>query len=93
MEGAGHYLLPGLTDCHVHVRDQRELLSYLTHGVTPLEDVRDASAIDGVVLRGRWLATTELQRARDAGGAMRAFVPRTASRRKTAASSTGRTPP
>jgi len=34
IEGAGRYLLPGLTDAHVHLRDESELLSYLAHGVT-----------------------------------------------------------
>ncbi|MDJ0841061.1 MAG: amidohydrolase family protein [Acidobacteriota bacterium] len=31
---AGKYLLPGLTDAHVHIGDETELLSYLRHGVT-----------------------------------------------------------
>ena len=34
IDGAGQYLLPGLTDSHVHLRDTTELLSYLAHGVT-----------------------------------------------------------
>ena len=34
IDGTGLYLMPGLTDAHVHLRDPDELLSYLAHGVT-----------------------------------------------------------
>src|SRR5918994_5144076 len=34
VDGSGKYVLPGLTDFHVHLRDTTELLSYLAHGVT-----------------------------------------------------------
>lgn len=34
IDGRGKYLMPGLTDFHVHLRDPSELLSYLAHGVT-----------------------------------------------------------
>lgn len=34
IDGTGRYLLPGLVDFHVHLRDRTELLSYLAHGVT-----------------------------------------------------------
>lgn len=34
INGQGKYLLPGLVDFHVHLRDPGELLSYLAHGVT-----------------------------------------------------------
>ena len=34
IDGAGLYLMPGLVDAHVHLRDPSELLSYLAHGVT-----------------------------------------------------------
>lgn len=34
IDGRGMYLMPGLTDAHVHLRDPSELLSYLAHGVT-----------------------------------------------------------
>ena len=36
IDGSGRYLLPGLTDSHVHLRDTLELLSYLAYGVTTL---------------------------------------------------------
>jgi hypothetical protein len=32
--GEGRYLMPGLTDAHVHIRDESELLSYLRYGIT-----------------------------------------------------------
>jgi imidazolonepropionase-like amidohydrolase len=34
IDGTGRYLIPGLIDAHVHLRDPSELLSYLAHGVT-----------------------------------------------------------
>lgn len=34
IDGTGRYLIPGLTDAHVHLRDMSELLSYLAYGVT-----------------------------------------------------------
>jgi hypothetical protein len=34
IDGTGLYLMPGLIDSHVHLRDPSELLSYLAHGVT-----------------------------------------------------------
>lgn len=34
IDGRGKYLMPGLVDFHVHLRDPSELLSYLAHGVT-----------------------------------------------------------
>jgi imidazolonepropionase-like amidohydrolase len=34
IDGTGFYLMPGLIDAHVHLRDPSELLSYLAYGVT-----------------------------------------------------------
>jgi hypothetical protein len=34
IDGTDRYLMPGMTDAHVHLRDPSELLSYLAHGVT-----------------------------------------------------------
>ncbi len=34
MDGTSRYLLPGLVDAHVHLRDTTELARYLAHGVT-----------------------------------------------------------
>ena len=42
IDGNGGYLLPGLTDMHVHVWDQASLGSYLAHGVTA---IRNASGM------------------------------------------------
>ena len=34
LDGRGAYLLPGLTDFHIHLRSTDELISYLAYGVT-----------------------------------------------------------
>lgn len=36
IDGNGRFLIPGLVDAHVHLRSNRELLSYLRHGVTTI---------------------------------------------------------
>lgn len=69
IDGRGKYLVPGLTDFHVHLRDPVELLSYLAHGVTtvvhmsgPTGNVPDLSAlrrrIAGGEIRGPNVYTT-----------------------------------
>lgn len=52
IDGRGKYLMPGLVDFHVHLRDPSELLSYLVHGVTtvvhmsgPMGNVPDVLAL------------------------------------------------
>jgi cytosine/adenosine deaminase-related metal-dependent hydrolase len=40
IDGRGRYLVPGLIDFHVHLRDESELLSYLAHGVTTVVNMR-----------------------------------------------------
>jgi imidazolonepropionase-like amidohydrolase len=52
IDGRGKYLMPGLVDFHVHLRDPSELLSYLAHGVTtvvhmsgPMGNVPDVLAL------------------------------------------------
>ena len=59
VDGSGRYLMPGLTDAHVHLRDQSELLSYLAHGVTtvvqlsgPSGNVSDVIQLREQVRRG-----------------------------------------
>jgi Amidohydrolase family len=59
IDGTGLYLLPGLTDAHVHLRDPIELLSYLAHGVTtvvqlsgPTGNVPDVLELRRRVTRG-----------------------------------------
>lgn len=39
VDGQGRYLLPGLTDMHVHVWDRYELGLYLAHGVTAVRNL------------------------------------------------------
>lgn len=36
IDGKDRFLIPGLVDAHVHLRSDRELLSYLRHGVTTI---------------------------------------------------------
>jgi imidazolonepropionase-like amidohydrolase len=36
IDASARYLMPGLVDAHVHLRDPSELLSYLAHGVTTI---------------------------------------------------------
>lgn len=43
VDGTDRYLMPGLTDAHVHLRDPSELLSYLAHGVTTVVQLSGAS--------------------------------------------------
>ena len=40
VDGNGRYLVPGLVDFHVHVRDETELPSYLRYGVTTVVNMR-----------------------------------------------------
>ena len=48
VEGQDGYLMPGLVDMHVHVKDENDLLLYLAHGVTM---VRDMWGTTGLQLR------------------------------------------
>lgn len=59
IDGRGKYLLPGLVDFHVHLRDPGELLSYLAHGVTtvvhlsgPMGNVPDIAALRRKIAAG-----------------------------------------
>jgi imidazolonepropionase-like amidohydrolase len=65
IDGTGRYLIPGLTDAHVHLRDPSELLSYLVHGVTtivhlsgPSGNVPNVLALRGRVARGELIGPT-----------------------------------
>ena len=46
--GQGGYLMPGLTDMHVHIKEENDLLLYVAHGVTT---VRDMWGTTGIQLR------------------------------------------
>ncbi|NNF00436.1 MAG: amidohydrolase family protein [Pyrinomonadaceae bacterium] len=50
VDGTGNYLMPGLSDLHVHIRDESELVSYLFYGVTTVLNMR--SSTDTLDLRG-----------------------------------------
>ncbi|MEW6209163.1 MAG: amidohydrolase family protein, partial [Acidobacteriota bacterium] len=45
IDGRGQYLIPGLTDAHVHIRDRGELASYLAYGVTTVFQMRGSPEI------------------------------------------------
>ena len=39
IEGAGGFLMPGLADLHVHVRNEEDLVVYVANGVTTVLDM------------------------------------------------------
>ena len=39
IDGRGRYLLPGLTDMHVHVKEENELLLFVANGVTTIRNL------------------------------------------------------
>ena len=43
IDGQGGYLLPGLTDFHIHLRSTDELISYLAYGVTSVVHLSGAN--------------------------------------------------
>ena len=55
INGRGGYLLPGLIDSHVHLRDPSELRSYLAYGVTTVVHLSGSSSggLDVLALRDR----------------------------------------
>ena len=48
IDGTGKYLMPGLIDSHVHIKEENELVLFLAHGVTA---VRDMWGTTGMQLR------------------------------------------
>jgi imidazolonepropionase-like amidohydrolase len=63
IDGRGKYLMPGLVDFHVHLRDPSELLSYLSYGVTtvahmsgPTGNVPDVLALRRQAASGEFLS-------------------------------------
>lgn len=61
IDGAGHFLIPGLVDAHVHIRSRIELLSYLRHGVTTAFQLAGTpSGAPDVLETRRRIATGEL---------------------------------
>ena len=39
VEGEGKYLMPGLADMHVHIKDENDLLLFVANGVTTVRDM------------------------------------------------------
>ena len=39
IQAAGQYLMPGLVDMHVHIKEENELLLFVAHGVTTVRDM------------------------------------------------------
>ncbi|AFU98350.1 amidohydrolase family protein [Simiduia agarivorans] len=61
-DGQGAFVLPGLTDMHVHVYDRKELVLNLTYGVTRVRNLR------GMPMHLRW--RQELQQGRWLGASL-----------------------
>jgi imidazolonepropionase-like amidohydrolase len=61
IDGRGKYLMPGLVDFHVHLRDPSELLSYLAHGVTTVVQMSGPTGnVPDVLALRRRIATGEI---------------------------------
>ena len=45
VDGRDQFLMPGLADMHVHIRDEKELISYLSYGVTTVLNMRGSPEI------------------------------------------------
>ena len=45
VDGLNQFLMPGLVDMHVHIRDEKELISYLSYGVTTVLNMRGSPEI------------------------------------------------
>jgi imidazolonepropionase-like amidohydrolase len=80
IDGTGLYLMPGLIDSHVHLRDPTELLSYLAHGVTtvvqlsgPSGNIPDVGELRERVGRGEILGPTIYMSGRILDGDPRIF--------------------
>ena len=65
VDGEGRYLVPGLVDFHVHIRDDRELRSYLAYGVTTVVNLRGspellalAESVAAGQTLGPWIVTS-----------------------------------
>lgn len=58
IDGAGHTVLPGLVDMHVHLKEEDRLALYLEHGVTTVKDV--GNNLDRVVAWRRASAAGEI---------------------------------
>ncbi|HDY87412.1 MAG TPA: hypothetical protein ENH82_04760 [bacterium] len=39
IDGGGQYLMPGLSDMHVHITNEKDLLLFVAHGVTTVQNM------------------------------------------------------
>jgi len=39
IDGSGKYLMPGLADMHVHINNSKDLLLFIAHGVTTVQNM------------------------------------------------------
>lgn len=76
IDGRGKYLIPGLVDFHVHLRDPSELLSYLAYGITtvvhlsgPMENVPDLLSLRRRIAVGEVLGPNLYTTGRNLDGA------------------------
>ena len=61
VDGAGKYLMPGLSDMHVHLYDTDQFIDYLAHGVTTVAVLNGSPAVlrwRAAVLSGALLGPT-----------------------------------
>jgi imidazolonepropionase-like amidohydrolase len=59
IDGRGHYLLPGLADCHAHLMEDSEsiiLIRYLVHGVTTIRNMDHQTSGEQAERVLRWRA-------------------------------------
>jgi imidazolonepropionase-like amidohydrolase len=52
VDGRGRYLMPGLTDLHVHLFESRDLLLYLANGVTTIRNLGGGGSADPILAAG-----------------------------------------
>lgn len=60
VDGQGHYLLPGLIDCHVHVHDADDLAVLARHGVTTCLDM-GTKDLAGLLALGGGVGTCDIR--------------------------------
>jgi imidazolonepropionase-like amidohydrolase len=59
VDGRGRFLMPGLTDMHVHLFDSGDLLLYLAHGVTTIRNLGGYGSADSILEIRRQVAAGE----------------------------------
>jgi imidazolonepropionase-like amidohydrolase len=56
VDGRGRYLMPGLTDLHIHLFESRDLLLYLANGVTTVRNLGGGGSADTILAIRREVA-------------------------------------